>query len=127
MVKTLSVATISVLLLVVPRTDAPDNASLGGRIADEKGAPIAGARITARNKFSGEFEVSKSDSAGLYRIAQLKQGRYSVYAQAVGYGCTWVLNVLLFRGNHTTLDLVLTDSRKKESSANCTKVPRSAP
>jgi hypothetical protein len=75
-----------------------------------------------RNKFSGEVEIAKSSSAGLYRIAGLRQGRYSVFAQAESYGCRWVLNVLLFRGKHTNLDLVLTDSQKKVPSANCVEM-----
>jgi hypothetical protein len=118
--------TISVLLPAAPRTDDRDTASLGGRVTDENKAPIASAKVSIRNKFSGEVQIVKSDGAGFYRIAALRPGRYSVFAQAESYGCTWVLNVFLFRGKDTNLDLVLTDSLKKRSSANCAEVIRSA-
>jgi hypothetical protein len=119
MMKLALLVSVAVLLLALPRIDDPDAASLGGRVTDENAAPIAGARISIRNKFSGESAAAKSNTAGLYRITGLRQGRYSVFAQAEGYGCTWVLNVLLFRGKHTNLDLALTDSLKKVPSANC--------
>jgi hypothetical protein len=125
MMKLFLLMVISVLLPAIPRTEDPEAASLGGRVSDQGGAPIAGARISVRNKFSGEVEIAKSDEAGLYRVAGLRQGQYSVFAQAEGYGCSLVLNVLLFRGRHTKLNLTLTDSRKKVPSVNCMELIRS--
>jgi len=119
MLKLLPAAGVSVLLLVLPRTIDPDAASLGGRVTDQNTTPIEAARISARNKFSGEVEIVESDAAGLYKIDRLQQGRYSVFAHAEGYGCAWVLNVFLCRGEYTNLDLVLTRSGKKVPSANC--------
>jgi hypothetical protein len=124
MVKLFPLVAISVVLWILPRTEDPDTASLGGRVTDESNAPIAAARISVRNKFSGDVEIVRSDEAGLYRIGGLRQGRYSVFAQAEGHGCTWVLDVILFRGKHTNLDLILTGSRK--TTDDCMDSIRSA-
>lgn len=112
MVKLLLTAVVLIVLLP-GRTADPDAASLGGRVTDENNVPIPGARISVRDSFSEEFHIVKTDSEGIYKVEALRQGRYSVFAQAESYGCKWVFNVLVFRGQHTNLDLVLTDARRK--------------
>jgi hypothetical protein len=123
--KLLLAVTVSVFLAAVPRVQHPDGASLGGRVTDEEAVPIPGARISVRSKFSGKVQVVRSNAAGMYRIAGLKQGRYSIFARAESYGSTCVFNVILYRGKHTNLDLVLTDSLKRETSGNCAETIRS--
>src|SRR5688500_12947616 len=105
MMKLFVIAGISMLAFVVPGTDHPDEASLGGRVTDENLLAISGATVSAQHVFSGEVEIVLTDSKGLYRFDGLKQGRYSVFGKAEGYGCIWVFNVLLHRGQHTALDL----------------------
>ena len=112
-------ATILAFLPVLSSVEDQDIASIGGRVTETSGAPIAGAKVSVRNKFSNEFEITKSNTDGFYRIEGLRQGNYSVFAQAEGYGCIWVLNVLLYRGEHTNLDLALPDAHKRVSPANC--------
>jgi hypothetical protein len=101
------------VVLILPRIDDPDAASLGGRITDENQVAIDGATVSATNVFSQEVQVVQSDAAGFYKLTPLRQGRYSVFAKAEGHGCTWVFNVLLYRGQHTQLDLTLRGSQKK--------------
>src|SRR5437899_3012568 len=113
MMKLLSVASVSVLLFILPRTDHPDAATLGGRVTDENLVAIANATISAGNVFTREIEFVKSDTTGLYRFTGLRQGRYSVLGKAEGHGSTWVFNVFLFRGQHTQLDLMLPSSGKE--------------
>lgn len=115
---------VTAFLLILPRVEDPDAASIGGRVTEATGTPIAGARISVRNKFTREFEVTKTWTDGFYRIEGLRQGRYSVVAQAEDYGCTWVLDVPLYRGKHTNLDLVL--ASRKDPSDNCIEAIRSA-
>ena len=124
MFKLSGLATV-LLLLVVPRIDDPDAASLGGRITNENHEPIVGATVSATNVFSQEVEATQSDATGFYKLAALRQGRYAVFATAEGYGCTSVLNVLLFRGQHTQLDLTLRGPHKKVRVGECTDPVRS--
>lgn len=121
MIKLLSAASMLTLVLVLPRTDDSDAASLGGRVTDENQVAIADATVSASNVFSREVEVVRSDAAGLYRFTRMRQGRYSVFGRSEGHGCSWVFNVFLFRGQHTELDLTLPRSQKKVRSGDCTE------
>jgi len=123
-IKLFGLATVLVLL-ILPRIDDPDAASLGGRITDENLRAIDGATVSATNVFSREVEVAQSDAAGFYKLGPMRQGRYSVFAKAEGHGCTWVFNVVLFRGQHTQLDLTLRGAQKKVRTGDCTEVVRS--
>jgi hypothetical protein len=106
MFKVFGLATI-LLLLILPRIDDPDAASLGGRVTNENQEAIDRATVSATNVFSREVEVTQSDAAGFYKLTALRQGRYSVLAKAEGHGCTWVFNVFVVRGQHTQLDITL--------------------
>jgi hypothetical protein len=117
--KLISIA-VGLVLVIAPRgTDDPQAASLGGRVIDENKVGIALATVSTRNVFSGETEYARTSLTGEYRFAGLRQGRYSVFAQAEGYGCRWIMNVILRRGEHTQLDLVLTASRKGGPTGGC--------
>ena len=117
--KLVSIA-VGLMLAIVPRgTDDPETASLGGRVTDESNAGISSATVSTRNVFSGETEYVRTTHTGEYRFTGMKQGRYSVFARAEGYGCRWVMNVILHRGKHTELHLVLTTSRKDAPSDGC--------
>jgi hypothetical protein len=124
MMKLFALASISMLVLILPRTEHPEAASLGGRVMDENHVAISAATVSVRHAFSGEVEFAQSDAAGLYRVDGLRQGRYSVFGKAEGHGCTWVFNILLYRGQHTTLDLTLPKSRKAEPANNCNEAAR---
>ena len=122
MMKLLSIG--AVLVLTLARIDHPGDASLGGRVTDENLVPIASATISARNVFSDEVEYARSDANGFYKFIGLKQGRYSVFVEAKGYGSKRVFDVFLFRGEHTQLDFVLTTSRKGVPSDRSTESVR---
>jgi hypothetical protein len=124
MMKLLSISTV--LLLGLARTGDPDGASLGGRITDENMAPIPSATISTRNASSGDVEYARSDSTGSFEFIGLRQGQYSVFAKAEGYGCTWVFNVFLYRATRTHLDLKLRASRKGAPSEACKERVRSS-
>lgn len=117
MMKLLSVS--AVLLLAFARIDHPDAASLGGRITDENRVAIPLATISARNVFSDDVEYARSDSQGSYEFIGLRQGRYSVFASAEGYGCAWAFNVFLYREKRTQLDLMLRASNNGVPSEEC--------
>jgi len=108
------------LLLAVARSDDPDMAALRGRIADENNCAIDRATIVAKNVFSRDVWSARSDAAGMYELSGMRQGRYSVFVSAEGYGCKSLFNVLLFRGKNTELDVTLS-SANKSNSDDCAK------
>jgi hypothetical protein len=82
-----------------------------------KGA-IAGATVSARSNFSGKVAVVKSDADGWYKLAGLQQGRYSAFAKAEGYGCVWVPEVFLFRGERTRVDFTFAKAHVRRPAAS---------
>src|SRR5262245_32058898 len=56
-----------------------------GTIADQNGAVIAGATITAGNKATSAERSATTDSSGYYRIAGLTPGVYKVRIEAKGF------------------------------------------
>jgi hypothetical protein len=112
MMKMMLLAGIS-LLFILPRTE-PNAASVGGYVTDENQAPIAGAAVSIRNVFSGQVNVTNSDRTGSYNLTGRKQGRYSAFAKAEGYGSVWVFNIILSSGEHQQLDFVLARERQHE-------------
>jgi hypothetical protein len=123
-IKLFGLATV-LILFILPRIDDPDAASLGGRVSDENQKAINGVTVSATNVFSQKVDVVRSDAAGLYQFGPLRQGRYSVFAKAEGHACTWVFNVFLFRGQHTSLDITLRGSQKGVRAGDCTEAVRS--
>jgi Carboxypeptidase regulatory-like domain len=119
MTKLMWLASVSAFLLILPRNDSPDMASLGGRVTNEDSVPIAGASVSARNRFSGDVAYASSDVDGLYKLTGLKHGRYSAFAAAEGHSRVWVPNVFLYSGQHTSLDFVLTKSQADISADDC--------
>jgi hypothetical protein len=119
MTKLFLVAAIALLLFGAPRAEDPDTGTLEGRVTDGTDAAIPGAKVSVRNNFSGNVAVAMTDTNGFYRLYGLQQGRYSAFATAEGYGCVWVFNVAVYRGESTRLDFVLADAYRRTSASNC--------
>jgi hypothetical protein len=56
-----------------------------GAIADQQGAPLPGASVTARNVGTGFERVGISDQEGRYRLNLLPLGNYEVTVQLAGF------------------------------------------
>ena len=54
------------------------NGSIQGTVTDPSGAPVGGASVTARNLDTGLTVATVTSDAGLYSLANLPPGRYSV-------------------------------------------------
>ena len=119
MIKTAAVGVISLLTLVLPRTEQPDRASVGGYVWNDARHPIAGATISMRNVFTGDVTITTSDQSGNYVLLDLPKGRYSAIAMADGHGCVWVPNVFLYSGEHTKLDFTLPRLRPGIETETC--------
>jgi len=81
-----SAARIVVLLVcfAVPGPAGPAPL-LTGRVVDDSGAPVAGARISARSAPDAPPIETASNAAGAFALALPREGRYLVSAGRVGY------------------------------------------
>ena len=97
----------SMAFLVLSRVDQPDYGAISGRVTDETGAPISGARVAARNEARSLTFRASTDPAGNYRIPSLPQGRYSVWAEAPKHHMRMLYGVLVNRAEEVQIDIVL--------------------
>jgi hypothetical protein len=77
-----SVSLSMVLLLCTAALSQTITASLQGRVADNSGAVLTKATVTATNTETGLSRSTTSDGAGEYKIASLPVGNYKVEVKA---------------------------------------------
>jgi hypothetical protein len=82
-------------------------ATLQGVVTDNSNAVLANAEITVTNLDTGIAVKAMTNEAGLYRVAGLNPGRYSVEAKATGFSAARVNETRLEVGQTARLDLVL--------------------
>src|SRR5215472_11740819 len=70
-------------------------ATITGSTVDATGAVIPGVTVTATNIQSNIPTTVQSNAAGVYTLAQLKEGTYSVRAQGTGFNEFVADNVIL--------------------------------
>lgn len=61
------------------------SASLTGQITDATGAAVAGATVTAKNTGTNLAQTSTSNAVGVYTIAPLPPGNYTLTVEAKGF------------------------------------------
>src|SRR5687767_3173959 len=80
----LTVALAVILMAVWPcdiaRAQDLDNVTITGRVADQNGALIPGATVTAVFVKSGAERTAVADDDGRYRLIQLEPGIYNLKA-----------------------------------------------
>lgn len=79
-------AALAILTLCASGTIGLANVALSGRVVDETGGPLPGAKVTA-HKVSGEQfdESSQTDSQGRYSFPELPDGEYSIEGTLAGF------------------------------------------
>lgn len=82
-------------------------ATITGTITDPTGAVVPNATVTATNMETGIKTTTKSNEAGIYTIAQLNQGTYSVQAVAPGFKEVVVRDVGLVARDVRRVDIKL--------------------
>ncbi len=70
-------------------------ASITGTVTDPSGAVVANVTVTATNVLTNIKTSATSNEAGNYTIAQLKEGTYTLRAEAPGFKSFVVENVAL--------------------------------
>lgn len=89
--KALSLATAAALTLVslvLPATRVVAQATSGnivGTVTDAAGGAVVGAKVTAKNKATGQELTGESSGEGTYRIANVPPGLYDVTVEQTGF------------------------------------------
>src|ERR1700752_174260 len=73
---------ILVLFITAP---AQSTATLSGRVVDQNGASIIGAKVSVTNEATGASRSGETDRDGNYVIAALTVGSYRMDVQATGF------------------------------------------
>src|SRR5579863_1778769 len=83
------------------------NGELTGTIVDPSGAPVATAKVSAVNTRTDYQQSTTTTSAGLYRLAVLPIGEYSLTVQANGFATYKQSGIRLSAGSIATVDVKL--------------------
>ena len=73
-------------LLLTAALAAAGLSTVAGRVADERGRPVAGARVFLEPGLGGALRVTQSAPDGSYRFENVLPGITGVFARAQGYG-----------------------------------------
>ena len=76
---------IMVLCWAAPGALAQVRGTFTGQVSDPTGAVIPGAKVTATNEGTGAATMRPTNAEGLYTIADLQPGFYTVRAEAPGF------------------------------------------
>src|SRR4030095_10956641 len=71
--------------LTMPAWSQEVTASITGTVTDPSGAAVAGATVTATSQERGLTYTAVTNDSGLYRIAQLPVGTYSLKVEKSGF------------------------------------------
>jgi hypothetical protein len=103
-----AVAAIAVLALActVPSSAQNSGGTLSGTVTDPSGKPATNAKVSVKNLASGEASETRTNSAGVYSVANLASGDYEVSIKAEGFS-TNTSKVSIARGGAQILNFTL--------------------
>jgi hypothetical protein len=99
------------------------SASLSGHIADQSGAAVADATVTAINPDTGVSRSVSSNASGRYQVLELPVGRYEVQASKSGFAEVTRKGILLAVGQDAVADLTLQVGEVKQQVTVTENVP----
>src|SRR5438132_9334928 len=82
-------------------------ATIVGRVTDDSGAVVPGAKITITNTGTNESRSITVNDSGDYAIPQLAPGQYTLTAEYVGFNTVVRSGIVLETNQQTRLDVVL--------------------
>ena len=100
-------STLALALLSAALLSAQTETSLGGRITDPRGGPVASATVTVYARDSGARFTVSADDTGSYRFESLAAGEYLVDVEAPHFSRPAAQTVHVARGISSTLDISL--------------------
>ena len=107
MARTWFLGSVVFLLAVGAAYSQTTFASITGAVTDATGAVVPNVTLTATNVETGVKTTTKSNETGIYTVAQLNQGTYSVKAEASGFKEVLVQSVSLVARDVRRLDIKL--------------------
>ncbi len=84
-----------------------NHGNIQGRITDQQGATVPGAKIIVKNVDTGVSAVLTTNSDGLYLAPELVPGRYSIHIEAPGFASVDITNVVVSANTTTEEDTQL--------------------
>jgi Carboxypeptidase regulatory-like domain/TonB dependent receptor len=100
-------AVFTYMLAGSPAWGQADLGTLSGRVTDSSGASIPNCVVTAQRLATSDLRTTRSDAAGVYTIASIPVGTYTVRATAEGFQKLVSTAQVTLNGT-TALDLKLT-------------------
>lgn len=100
-------ATIFALLFVCSSVRAQSSGLIEGRLTDQNGAVVSGAKVQAFNRAIAVERTTLSDEAGRYQITALPVGNYRLEIRAPGFQTQIFENVQIEVGRRLTQDVQL--------------------
>jgi hypothetical protein len=92
---------------VCARAQDLDDATVAGRVADQNGAAVRGATVTATLATTGAARSVKTDAEGRYRLIELAPGTYSLRAESEGFAAEERAGLPALAGQTLRLDFTL--------------------
>lgn len=107
-IKELSLVFVLITLIGVGLVQASLNhGNIQGRITDQQGATVPGAKVIVKNVDTGVSVVLTTNSDGLYLAPELVPGRYSIHIEARGFASVDITNVMVSANTTTEEDTQL--------------------
>jgi len=102
------------------------DATLSGTITDASGAGVPEASISAKNLDTSLFTTTQTDSAGLYRLANLRPGNYEISISGQGFA-TKPVETTLAEGAAVTVNAALAaqEAQPQAPTGNLPNAPSS--
>ena len=95
------------LILPGPGLAQQTTGTIAGRIVDDQDAAIPGAVVTASSPVTGLVRETTSDESGLYRLASLPVGTYTVAASLPSFARFERADIVFNIGQTRDLDIIL--------------------
>jgi hypothetical protein len=116
---------VLVLSLWLPATALSQvaGATLSGTVADQSGAVIPQASISAKNVATDISRTSTTSSAGFFSVPNLLPGTYEVRASAPGFSTELVTGITLTVGEQQVLDFALRVGQTSQTVVVTTEAP----
>jgi hypothetical protein len=84
-----------------------DDVSFAGTVADQNGAAVTGATVTATLVSTKSVRAASTDAEGRYRLVELQPGAYTLRAEAAGFATEARADVQTIAGQSVRLDFKL--------------------
>lgn len=100
----------SIFFLLLPASAAAqdlDEITISGRVADERGASVVGARVSAALDSTGAARAAETDAEGRYHFVELAPGSYTVRVASAGFAAETRAGVAAVAGRSVRLDFTL--------------------